>query len=102
MLTSESNLKRPPSDDTFEPLSKRLKRPYHHVHRLQKPLNLALREPAITDDSLDQWMSRAIATTFRETGFDMALPLALECVRQAAEECMSAQLYLRCRVLTRL
>lgn len=87
MSSSEPGLKRSSSDVTFERPPKRAKRPYHHVHHLQRPLTLALREPAVTDGSLDQWMCRAIAASFKDAGFDMAQPVALECVRQAAEEC---------------
>lgn len=103
MPSSESVLKRSSSSISNlpdEPLAKRAKRPYHHHHRLQKPLTPALREPAVTDDSLDQWMGRAIATSLKETGFDLAQPVALECVRQAAEECMSTALHRWCRMLT--
>lgn len=91
MPSSESVLKRSSSllsGQQDEPISKRPKRAYHHHHRLQKPVNPALREPAVTDDvSVDQLMDRAIATSLNDAGFDMAHPVALESIRQAAEEC---------------
>lgn len=92
MPSSESLLKRSSSslsDLQDVPESKRQKRPYHHHHRLQKPINTTLREPAVTnDESIDNLMNRAIATSFKNAGFDQASPVALDSVRQAAEECM--------------
>lgn len=97
MPSSESVLKRSSSslsNQLDEPVSKRPMRPYHHHHRLQKPLAATVGEPAVTDDiSLDQWMNRAVAIALKDTGFDQAQPVALESVRQAAEECMFAQAY---------
>lgn len=99
MPSSESTLKRSSSllSGTQDvPESKRQKRPYHHHHRLEHPINTSLHEPAITDDvSVDDLMNRAIATSFKDTGFDQATPVALDCVRQAAEECMYTQYHPR-------
>jgi hypothetical protein len=69
--------------------AKRIKRPYHHHHRLHEPVNPGLLEPAIADDSyVDQVMNRTISHSLRECGFEIADPLALESFRDAAEECM--------------
>lgn len=97
MPSSESALKRSSSalsDHPHGPL-KHPKR-YHHHHHLRNPLNAPLAEPAVTDDlSLDQWMDRAVATSLRDTGYDDAQPVAMECVRQAAEECTCISHYAR-------
>ncbi|KAL2855358.1 hypothetical protein BJY01DRAFT_231681 [Aspergillus pseudoustus] len=67
--------------------AKRIKRPYHHHHCLQEPVNPGLPEPAIADDSyVDQVMNRTISQSLRECGFEIADPLALESFRDAAEE----------------
>ncbi|KAL2867321.1 uncharacterized protein BJX67DRAFT_371983 [Aspergillus lucknowensis] len=82
--------------------AKRIKRPYHHHHRLQDPVNLALSEPAIADDSyVDQVMNRTIGQSLRECGFDIADPLAIESFRDAAEEyLMKLASYVRASMLS--
>ncbi|KAL2852576.1 transcription factor TFIID complex subunit 8 C-term-domain-containing protein [Aspergillus pseudodeflectus] len=78
-----SSLPEQPTDNN----AKRIKRPYHHHHRLHEPVNPGLSEPAITDDSyVDQVMNRTISLSLRECGFEIADPLALESFRDAAEE----------------
>ncbi|KAL1963434.1 hypothetical protein VTN77DRAFT_8335 [Rasamsonia byssochlamydoides] len=70
-----------------EPAAKRLKRPYHHHHRLQIPVQPGLREPAIPDDAtVTHLMNRAIGQVLKETGFDLAEPVALDSLRNATEE----------------
>lgn len=96
MPSSESALKRSSSslsNGLDGSISKRPKRAYHRYHRLQHPIKPVLPEPAVTDDvSADHLMDRAIATSLKEAGFEMAEPVALESVRQAAEECMYSEL----------
>lgn len=90
-MSSEPLLKRPSSSLSELPnesASKRLKRPYHHHHRLQCPVIPIQPEPAITDDiCVDHLMNRAIGQSLREAGFDLADPVALDSFRNATEEC---------------
>lgn len=92
MLTSEPTLKRSSSSLSAQqngPEAKRLKRPYHHHHRLQNPVVPAIPEPAITDAaSVDHLMNRSIGQSLLQAGFDLADPVALDGFRNAAEECM--------------
>ncbi|KAL4944275.1 hypothetical protein BDV06DRAFT_187724 [Aspergillus oleicola] len=69
------------------PDAKRIKRPYHHHHRLREPVVSSLPEPAIADESyVDQVMSRIIGQSLHNSGFKVADPLAVESFRDAAEE----------------
>lgn len=86
----------PPVKRSFSALSdipnehevKRVKRPYHHHHRLREPVISSLPEPAIADDAyVDQVMGRVIGQSLQGSGFDIADPLAVEGFRDAAEEC---------------
>ncbi|EAW09968.1 TBP-associated factor 8 family protein [Aspergillus clavatus NRRL 1] len=89
MVSSENPLKRSSTSPLQQnaPDTKRLKRPYHHHHRLLNPVLPALPEPAITDDArVDHLMNRSIGLSLRESGFDIADPAALESFRNAAEE----------------
>ncbi|THC92287.1 hypothetical protein EYZ11_008237 [Aspergillus tanneri] len=90
MLTSEPTFKRSSSSPLGQSHGsdvKKLKRPYHHHHRLQNPVIPATSEPAITDaSSIDHLMSRSIGFSLRENGFDLADPVALDSFRNAAEE----------------
>ncbi|KAH8424358.1 TBP-associated factor 8 family protein [Aspergillus melleus] len=90
MLTSEPTLKRSSSSLSAQkngPDAKRLKRPYHHHHRLQNPVNPAIPEPAISDaSSVDHLMKRSIGQSLRQSGFDLADPVALDGFHNAAEE----------------
>ncbi|KNG85561.1 bromodomain associated domain protein [Aspergillus nomiae NRRL 13137] len=90
MLAAEPKVKRSSSslpEQLNAPDVKRIKRPYHHHHRLQTPVKPALPEPAIPDDAyVDHLMNRSIGQTLRETGFDLADPAALESFRIATEE----------------
>ncbi|KAF9891921.1 hypothetical protein FE257_002884 [Aspergillus nanangensis] len=73
------------SPDPFD--AKRLKRPYHHHHRLAIPIDAALPEPAIVDDAyVDHVMDRSVGLALRESGFEIADPAALESFRITAEE----------------
>ncbi|KAL4809903.1 transcription factor TFIID complex subunit 8 C-term-domain-containing protein [Aspergillus unguis] len=75
------------SEGPAEHETKRIKRPYHHHHRLREPVISSLPEPAIADDAyVDQVMGRIIGQSLRGSGFDIADPLALESFRDAAEE----------------
>lgn len=88
MATSGAQIKRPSSSlDQKNP--KRIKRHYHHHHRLQEPVELpSTSEPAVQDDThLDLLMNRAIGQTLKDTGFDIADPAALSSFRSATEEC---------------
>lgn len=77
--------------DLDQAVSKRIKRHYHHHHRLQYPVAPELPEPAITDEvSVDHLMNRSIGQVLREVGFDLADPVALDGFRNAAEECTQA------------
>ncbi|RDW67365.1 TBP-associated factor 8 family protein [Aspergillus mulundensis] len=75
------------SEQTAAPDAKRIKRPYHHHHRLREPVTSSLPEPAIADDAhIDQIMGRVIGQSLRSCGFEIADPLAVESFRDAAEE----------------
>ncbi|KAL4928214.1 uncharacterized protein BDV17DRAFT_282192 [Aspergillus undulatus] len=75
------------SDNPTVPDAKRIKRPYHHRHRLHEPVTTNLPEPAIADDAyVDQVMSRIIGQSLHSSGFDIADPLAVESFRDVAEE----------------
>ncbi|KAE8153163.1 transcription factor TFIID complex subunit 8 C-term-domain-containing protein [Aspergillus avenaceus] len=90
MLAAEPNIKRSSSSLPEQPAIadvKRIKRPYHHHHRLQVPVNPALPEPAINDDAyVGHLMNRSIGFALRESGFEVADPAALESFRVATEE----------------
>ncbi|KAL5333513.1 transcription factor TFIID complex subunit 8 C-term-domain-containing protein [Aspergillus crustosus] len=90
MEYSEPTVKRPfldYSDQLAEPDNKRMKRHYHHHHHLYAPVNPDLPEPAINDDTyVDNVMNRIIGQSLRDSGFDIADPLAVESFRDAAEE----------------
>lgn len=93
MLDSQPAIKRSSSSQSERPTegpdSKRLKRPYHHRHQFQNPVTPALAEPAIADNAaVDHLMNRAIGVSLRESGFDLAEPVAMDGFRSAAEECM--------------
>lgn len=94
MLASEPAVKRSSSSQAARPSAeapetKRLKRPYHHHHQLQNPVNPALAEPAIADHAaVDHLLNRSIGMSLREAGFELADPVALDGFRNAAEECM--------------
>ncbi|KAL4953522.1 transcription factor TFIID complex subunit 8 C-term-domain-containing protein [Aspergillus filifer] len=69
------------------PDAKRIKRHYHHHHRLNEPVISSLPEPAIADDAyVDQVMNRIIGQSLHSSGFEIADPLAVESFRDAAEE----------------
>lgn len=88
MATSGAQVKRPSSSlDQNNP--KRVKRHYHHYHRLQEPVVLpSTSEPVVQDDSqLDQLMNRAIGQTLKDSGFELADPTALSSLCSATEEC---------------
>lgn len=92
MVDSQPAIKRSSSSQSERPSegpeSKRLKRPYHHHHQLQRPVTPALAEPAIADNAtVDHLMNRTIGQSLRENGFDLADPVALDGFRNAAEEC---------------
>ncbi|KAL3482195.1 transcription factor TFIID complex subunit 8 C-term-domain-containing protein [Aspergillus californicus] len=75
------------SEYPIEPDAKRIKRPYHHHHRLHQPVDPGLPEPAIADDSyVDHMMNRVIGHSLFDSGFEIADPLAVEGFRNAAEE----------------
>jgi hypothetical protein len=77
------------SEQQAVPDAKRIKRHYHHHHRLREPVIPSLPEPAIADDAyVDRVMGRVIGQSLRSCGFDIADPLAVESFRDAAEECM--------------
>lgn len=77
------------SEQPAKPDAKRIKRPYHHHHRLRDPVDLSLPEPAIADDAyVDGVMNRIIGQSLQNSGFEIADPLAVESFRDAAEECM--------------
>ncbi|KAI9926103.1 hypothetical protein ASPWEDRAFT_107543 [Aspergillus wentii DTO 134E9] len=90
MLPSEPVIKR--STSSFSERldgsdTKRVKRVYHHHHRLQSSVVTSLQEPAIADEScIDHLMNRSIGQTLQESGFDLADPVALDSFRNAAEE----------------
>ncbi|KAL4784772.1 transcription factor TFIID complex subunit 8 C-term-domain-containing protein [Aspergillus varians] len=90
MAPSEPAVKRPFSlfsEQSAEPETKQIKRPYHHHHRLREPVRSSLPEPAIADESyVTQVMNRVIGQSLRGSGFDIADPLAVESFRDAAEE----------------
>ncbi|CAG8278168.1 unnamed protein product [Penicillium nalgiovense] len=89
MATSGAQVKRPSSSlDQNNP--KRVKRHYHHYHRLQEPVVLpSTSEPVVQDDSqLDQLMNRAIGQTLKDSGFELADPTALSSLCSATEEYM--------------
>jgi hypothetical protein len=89
MATSGNQIKRPASSqDHNDP--KRLKRHYHHHHNLQEPVLLpATTEPAVQDEAhVSHLMTRAIAGTLKNAGFDVADPSALSSLCGATEECM--------------
>lgn len=91
MVSSENSLKHSSSTPSEQqgPDRKRLKRSYHHHHRLRNPVIPALPEPAINDDAhVAHLMNRSIGLCLRESGFDLADPAALESFRYATEECM--------------
>jgi hypothetical protein len=88
MATSGAQIKRhSPSFDQNDP--KRIKRHYHHHHRLREPVDLpSSAEPAVQDDThLDQLMNRAVGQTLKDAGFDIADPAALSSFCSATEEC---------------
>ncbi|KAL4900786.1 hypothetical protein BDW74DRAFT_170561 [Aspergillus multicolor] len=67
--------------------TKRIRRSYHHYHRLREPVTSSLPEPAIADDAyVDQIMGRVIGQSLQSCGFEIADPLAVESFRDAAEE----------------
>ncbi|KAL4974069.1 transcription factor TFIID complex subunit 8 C-term-domain-containing protein [Aspergillus desertorum] len=75
------------SEQLAAPDAKRIKRHYHHHHRLREPVTSSLPEPAIANDAyVDQVMGRVIGQSLRSCGFDIADPLAVESFRDAAEE----------------
>ncbi|KAF7117342.1 hypothetical protein CNMCM5793_006091 [Aspergillus hiratsukae] len=88
MVSSENPLNHSSSmPSELGPDTKRLKRSYHHHHRLRNPVIPALPEPAITDDAhVDHLMNRSIGICLTESGFDLADPAALESFRYATEE----------------
>ncbi|KAF4216815.1 hypothetical protein CNMCM8980_007352 [Aspergillus fumigatiaffinis] len=89
MVSSENSLKHSSSTPSEQqgPDTKRLKRSYHHHHRLRNPVIPALPEPAINDDAhVAHLMNRSIGLCLRESGFDLADPAALESFRYATEE----------------
>lgn len=92
MLASDPAIKRSLSSQEELPEgpdTKRLKRPYHHHHQLQSPVTLASTEPAIKDHAtVDHLMNRSIGQSLRQSGFDLADPVALDSIRNATEECM--------------
>ncbi|KAK2779207.1 hypothetical protein FQN52_002503 [Onygenales sp. PD_12] len=86
-LSSVPPLKRPSSSP--EPGSKRLRREYHHHHRLQTPVRTGLLEPAITDDaSVDGLLNMSIGLVLGEAGFSHAEPVAMDSLRNGVEEYM--------------
>ncbi|PWY86551.1 hypothetical protein BO94DRAFT_557006 [Aspergillus sclerotioniger CBS 115572] len=90
MVLPEHSLKRSSSSLLDAPgISdvKRIKRPYHHHHRLQNPVAPALPEPAIVDEScIDDVLNRSIGQYLQECGFDIADPAALDAFRRVTEE----------------
>lgn len=92
MLASDPAIKRSSSSLSElpeGPETKRLKRPYHHHHQLQSPVTPANPEPAIADHAtVDHLMTRSIGQSLRQSGFDVADPVALDSIRNATEECM--------------
>ncbi|PYI07883.1 hypothetical protein BO78DRAFT_365716 [Aspergillus sclerotiicarbonarius CBS 121057] len=90
MVFPDPNLKRSSSslpDDRSSSNVKRIKRPYHHHHRLQTPVAPALPEPAIVDEScIDDVLNRSIGQYLQECGFEVADPAALDAFRRMTEE----------------
>ncbi|OKL57973.1 hypothetical protein UA08_06796 [Talaromyces atroroseus] len=70
-----------------DPAIKRQKRHYHHNHKLHKPIQVQLREPALLDDGIvTHLLERSIGQILTSTGYEIAEPTALDAFRQAAEE----------------
>ncbi|KAJ5577351.1 hypothetical protein N7535_004277 [Penicillium sp. DV-2018c] len=89
MATSGAQIKRSsPFSEHNDP--KRIKRHYHHHHRLREPVNLpSSAEPAVQDAThLDRLMNRAVGQTLKDAGFDIADPAALSSLCSATEEYM--------------
>lgn len=89
-MASEPLLKRPSSALSGFAEELYLKRPkrFHHHHRLLHPIVTIQPEPAIMDDTyIDYLMNRTIGQSLRDTGFDLADPVALDSFRNATEEC---------------
>ncbi|PYH91031.1 hypothetical protein BO71DRAFT_333132 [Aspergillus ellipticus CBS 707.79] len=90
MVSSEPAIKRSSSSlhaDLAAPDAQRIKRPYHHHHRLLNPVNPALPEPAIVDEAcIDHVLNHSIGQYLRECGFDVADPEALDAFRRVTEE----------------
>lgn len=52
-------------------------------------------EPAIPDDgTITHLLNRAIGHVLKETGFDLAEPVALDSLRNATEECTLSDKYI--------
>ena len=90
-MTSDPTLKRPVSaiSETMDIRApKRLKRAYHHGHRLRHPVTPLRPEPAITDVAcIDSLLNRILGQSLMNAGFDLADPVALDGFRSATEEC---------------
>ncbi|PYI26164.1 hypothetical protein BP00DRAFT_440206 [Aspergillus indologenus CBS 114.80] len=107
MVESEPTIKRSassfsPEDGLNPPDAKRVKRHYHHHHRLQSPVNPSLPEPAIVDDvCVDQLLNRSISQYLRTCGFELADPAALDAFRRVTEEyILSVASYVRQSMLS--
>ncbi|RAL09091.1 TBP-associated factor 8 family protein [Aspergillus homomorphus CBS 101889] len=105
MVSSEPTIKRSSSSPQVgldAPDAKRIKRPYHHHHRLQTPVNPALPEPAIVDEAcVDQVLNRSIGQYLRTCGFELADPAALDAFRRVTEEyLLSVASYVRQSMLS--
>ncbi|PWY87466.1 hypothetical protein BO70DRAFT_385759 [Aspergillus heteromorphus CBS 117.55] len=90
MVSSEPAIKRSSSSlaaGPDAPDAKRIKRPYHHHHRLHTPVNPALPEPAIVDAAcIDHVLRHSIGQYLVECGFEIAEPAALDAFRRVTEE----------------
>ncbi|PYH48627.1 uncharacterized protein BP01DRAFT_371554 [Aspergillus saccharolyticus JOP 1030-1] len=91
MVEQQPSIKRSvsslPDDGLNVSDTKRVKRHYHHHHRLQSPVNPALPEPAIVDDAcIDKLLNRSIGQYLQTCGFELADPAALDAFRRVTEE----------------